>query len=73
MDTKKAVQIAIGLGVLFATVWVVGKAWKKSQNFSGATGRLDKKDGGVTQDGCPCYENGQLTGYSRRCCTTQTR
>jgi hypothetical protein len=25
------VEVVVGLGVLFATIWVVGKAWKKSQ------------------------------------------
>jgi hypothetical protein len=31
LTTKYLVGVGIGLGVLFATVWVVGKAWKKSQ------------------------------------------
>ena len=29
--TKYLVGVGTGLLVLFATVWVVGKAWKKSQ------------------------------------------
>ena len=29
--TKYLVGVGSGLLVLFATVWVVGKAWKKSQ------------------------------------------
>ena len=29
--TKYLVSVGTGLLVLFATVWVVGKAWKKSQ------------------------------------------
>jgi hypothetical protein len=29
--TKYLVGVASGLVVLFVTVWVVGKAWKKSQ------------------------------------------
>lgn len=28
---KKVVGISVSVAVLFATVWVVGKAWKKSQ------------------------------------------
>jgi hypothetical protein len=28
---KKAVGIGISVAVLFATVWVVGRAWKQSQ------------------------------------------
>jgi hypothetical protein len=63
MDTKKAVQIAIGLGVLFATVWVVGKAWKKSQNFSGASGK--GTTGGYA---CPCYCFGSFTDNDEKCC-----
>jgi len=31
LTTKYLVGVGIGLGVLFATVWVVGKAWRKSQ------------------------------------------
>jgi len=31
LTTNYLVGVAIGLTVLFATVWVVGKAWKKSQ------------------------------------------
>jgi hypothetical protein len=31
LTTRYLVGVGIGLGVLFATVWVVGKAWKKSQ------------------------------------------
>jgi|19_taG_2_1085344.scaffolds.fasta_scaffold216534_2 hypothetical protein len=38
-DPKTLIQTAIGLGVLFVTVWIVGKAWKRSQSFSGAAGR----------------------------------
>ena len=30
--TQYLVGVGTGLLVLFATVWVVGKAWKKSQN-----------------------------------------
>lgn len=29
--TKYLVSVGTGLLVLFATVWVVGKAWKRSQ------------------------------------------
>jgi cbb3-type cytochrome oxidase subunit 3 len=29
---KKAIGVAVFIGVLFATVWVVSKAWKKGQN-----------------------------------------
>lgn len=29
--TKYLIGVGTGLLVLFATVWVVGKAWKKSQ------------------------------------------
>lgn len=32
MKQKDLINTAIGLGVLFATVWVIGKAWRKSQN-----------------------------------------
>ena len=28
---KKVVGIGLSVAVLFATVWVVGRAWKKSQ------------------------------------------
>ena len=66
MDTKKAIQIAIGLGVLFATVWVVGKAWKRSQNFSGASGQ-----GSLADAGCPCDRSDRAAGLSGthpRCC-----
>lgn len=28
---KKAVGVALSIAVLFATVWVVGKAWRTSQ------------------------------------------
>jgi hypothetical protein len=28
---KKAIGIGVSVAVLFATVWVVGKAWKESQ------------------------------------------
>ena len=28
---KRAIGIGVSVAVLFATVWVVGKAWKKSQ------------------------------------------
>lgn len=63
MKTNTILNTALGLGVLFATVWVIGKAWKKSQNFSGASG----------QEGCPCYEHGRHTGYSSRCCTQKSR
>jgi hypothetical protein len=31
LTTKYLVNVGVGLAVLFATVWVVGKAWKKSQ------------------------------------------
>jgi len=31
VTTKYLVSVGVGLVVLFATVWVVGKAWKKSQ------------------------------------------
>jgi len=31
LTTRYLVGVGIGLAVLFATVWVVGKAWKKSQ------------------------------------------
>jgi hypothetical protein len=31
VTTKYLVGVGVGLAVLFATVWVVGKAWKKSQ------------------------------------------
>ena len=31
VTTKYLVGVGIGLAVLFATVWVVGKAWRKSQ------------------------------------------
>lgn len=34
MDTKNllptAIGVAVSLGVLYATVWVIGKAWHKS-------------------------------------------
>lgn len=30
--TQYVVGVGTGLVVLFAVVWVVGKAWKKSQN-----------------------------------------
>ncbi len=78
MDTKKAVQIAIGLGVLFATVWVVGKAWKKSQNFSGATGSArNVAAGGCVSPKCRCYykEDGRTvtaggqTMCAEHCCS----
>jgi hypothetical protein len=28
---KKILSMALGLGVLFGTVWLVSKAWKKGQ------------------------------------------
>jgi hypothetical protein len=28
---KKAIGIGVSVAVLFATVWVVGRAWKQSQ------------------------------------------
>jgi len=31
VTTKYLVGVGVGLAVLFATVWVVGKAWRKSQ------------------------------------------
>ncbi len=31
VTTKYLVSVGVGLAVLFATVWVVGKAWNKSQ------------------------------------------
>lgn len=31
VTTKYLVGVGTGLLVLFATVWVIGKAWKKSQ------------------------------------------
>jgi len=31
MKKNNLVGAVLGLAVLFATVWVVGKAWKKSQ------------------------------------------
>lgn len=31
MKTSNLVGVVVGLAVLFGTVWVVGKAWKKSQ------------------------------------------
>lgn len=31
LTTRYLVGVGVGLAVLFATVWVVGKAWKKSQ------------------------------------------
>ena len=31
LTTNYLVSVGVGLAVLFATVWVVGKAWKKSQ------------------------------------------
>jgi len=31
LTTKYLVGVGVGLAVLFATVYVVGKAWKKSQ------------------------------------------
>ena len=31
LTTKYLIGVGVGLAVLFATVWVVGKAWKKSQ------------------------------------------
>jgi hypothetical protein len=31
LTTKYLVGVGVGLAVLFATVWVVGKAWRKSQ------------------------------------------
>lgn len=34
VTTKYLVGVGIGLAVLFATVWVVGKAWKKSQKMA---------------------------------------
>lgn len=33
VTTKYLVSVGVGLAVLFATVWVVGKAWKKSQKM----------------------------------------
>jgi len=34
LTTKYLVGVGVGLAVLFATVWVVGKAWKKSQKMA---------------------------------------
>jgi hypothetical protein len=34
VTTKYLVGVGVGLAVLFATVWVVGKAWSKSQKSS---------------------------------------
>lgn len=31
METKKIINYAVGLGLLALTVYVAGKAWKKSQ------------------------------------------
>jgi tetrahydromethanopterin S-methyltransferase subunit F len=31
MNTNKIIGIAVGLGVLFAMVWVGSKAWKAGQ------------------------------------------
>lgn len=31
MDKKKLINTAVGLAVLFGTVWVISKAWKKGQ------------------------------------------
>jgi|TARA_R110000751_G_scaffold90890_3_gene178234 hypothetical protein len=31
MKTNTLLNTALGLGVLFATVWVVSKAWQKGQ------------------------------------------
>jgi multisubunit Na+/H+ antiporter MnhB subunit len=31
LTTNYLISVGVGLAVLFATVWVVGKAWKKSQ------------------------------------------
>jgi len=31
METKKIVGYAVGLGLLALTIYVAGKAWKKSQ------------------------------------------
>lgn len=31
VTTQYLVGVGVGLAVLFATVWVVGKAWRKSQ------------------------------------------
>ena len=31
VTTEYLVGVGVGLAVLFATVWVVGKAWRKSQ------------------------------------------
>jgi len=44
MKTSNIINTAIGLGVLFATVWVVGKAWRKSQenNFTSAGGNGER-------------------------------
>lgn len=32
MNTKTIVSYAIGAAVLFATVWLASKAWKKGQD-----------------------------------------
>jgi hypothetical protein len=34
LTTQYLVGVGVGLAVLFATVWVVGKAWKKSQKMA---------------------------------------
>ena len=34
VTTQYLVGVGVGLAVLFATVWVVGKAWKKSQKMA---------------------------------------
>lgn len=31
MEGKKILGVAISVGILFATVWVVSKAWKSGQ------------------------------------------
>ena len=42
MKTKDLVGLAISLGVLFASAWVVSRGWKRGQrnnSYSGAGGR----------------------------------
>jgi len=68
-DPKTLTQVAIGLGVLFVTVWIVGKAWKRSQSFSGAAGR--RKPAIRGRHACKCVDG----EFSYVCCgsTLHTR
>jgi hypothetical protein len=66
---KSLINTVIGLGVLALTVYVVGKAWKKSQEpKSSAIGNGTVKK---PLKKCPCPDNPNHPAESARCCMYQ--